>query len=71
MVISTILRNHIHTHFFLLRGPAVLAARRELSPEMEDALVTIVGQEGGKDREAAVDYLEGLRASKRYQRDVY
>jgi sulfite reductase (NADPH) flavoprotein alpha-component len=38
---------------------------------VEEALVAIVSQEGGKDRDAALEYIEGLRTTKRYQRDVY
>jgi sulfite reductase (NADPH) flavoprotein alpha-component len=43
----------------------------QMASAVHDALVAIVSQEGGKDREAAIDYVQGLQASKRYQRDVY
>jgi sulfite reductase (NADPH) flavoprotein alpha-component len=42
-----------------------------MAAAVEEALVAIVGQEGGKDRDAAIEYVDALRASKRYQRDVY
>jgi sulfite reductase alpha subunit-like flavoprotein len=42
-----------------------------MATAVHDTLIAIVGQEGGKDREAAVDYVESLQASKRYLRDVY
>jgi sulfite reductase (NADPH) flavoprotein alpha-component len=42
-----------------------------MAADVHQALVSIVGKEGGKDREAAVEYVENLQAGKRYQRDVY
>ena len=43
----------------------------KMAADVHEALVTIVGKEGGKNRDAAVEYVEKLQASKRYQRDVY
>ncbi len=42
-----------------------------MAVDVQEALVAIVCKEGGKAREAAVEYVEQLQASKRYQRDVY
>jgi sulfite reductase (NADPH) flavoprotein alpha-component len=42
-----------------------------MAADVEAALVSIISKEGGKSREAADEYLHGLHASKRYQRDVY
>jgi sulfite reductase (NADPH) flavoprotein alpha-component len=42
-----------------------------MAADVHEALIAIVGKEGGKGREAAVEYVENLQASKRYQRDVY
>lgn len=42
-----------------------------MAADVEAALISIVSKEGGKSREAADEYLHGLHASKRYQRDVY
>ena len=38
---------------------------------VHETLVDIVGKEGAKTREAALDYVNALRVSRRYQRDVY
>jgi sulfite reductase (NADPH) flavoprotein alpha-component len=43
----------------------------KMAADVHEALISIVGKEGGKGREAAVEYVENLQASKRYQRDVY
>ena len=43
----------------------------EMAADVHDALVSIVGKEGGKSREDALEYVEALQSSKRYQRDVY
>ncbi len=42
-----------------------------MAADVHAALVSIVETEGGKSREAAEAYLEDLKKSKRYQRDVY
>jgi sulfite reductase (NADPH) flavoprotein alpha-component len=42
-----------------------------MAADVHEALIAIVAKESGKDREAAVEYVEKLQASKRYQRDVY
>ena len=38
---------------------------------VHETLIAIAAEQGGKTREAAVEYVEGLQASKRYLRDVY
>ena len=43
----------------------------KMAAEVHEALISIVGKEGGKDHEAAAEYVENLQASKRYQRDIY
>jgi sulfite reductase (NADPH) flavoprotein alpha-component len=43
----------------------------KMAADVHEALVAIAAKEGGKTREAAVEYVEGLQTSKRYQRDVY
>jgi sulfite reductase (NADPH) flavoprotein alpha-component len=45
------------------------AARMAL--DVHEALVSIVQNQGGKSREAAEAYVEDLKKTKRYQRDVY
>lgn len=52
-------------HFYVC-GDASRMAR-----DVDDALVTIVGQHGGLTPEAAADYVNLLRKEKRYVRDVY
>jgi len=42
-----------------------------MAADVHEALIAIMAKESGKDREAAVEYVEKLQASKRYQRDVY
>jgi sulfite reductase (NADPH) flavoprotein alpha-component len=42
-----------------------------MAPAVHEALLDIVAQESGKGREAAEVYVAALRASRRYQRDVY
>jgi sulfite reductase (NADPH) flavoprotein alpha-component len=42
-----------------------------MAADVHEALVSIVSKEGGKSREAALEYVDNLRSSKRYQRDVY
>jgi sulfite reductase (NADPH) flavoprotein alpha-component len=42
-----------------------------MAADVHEALIAIVSKEGGKNREAAVEYVENLQSSKRYQRDVY
>ena len=42
-----------------------------MAADVHEALIAIVSKEGGKSREAAVEYVENLQAGKRYQRDVY
>jgi sulfite reductase (NADPH) flavoprotein alpha-component len=43
----------------------------DMAADVDAALISIVAQEGRKDREAAQEYVQTLRASRRYQRDVY
>jgi sulfite reductase (NADPH) flavoprotein alpha-component len=42
-----------------------------MAADVHEALVSIVEKHGGKSREAAEAYVEDLKKSKRYQRDVY
>jgi sulfite reductase (NADPH) flavoprotein alpha-component len=42
-----------------------------MAPDVDEALVTIVQCAGGRDRDAAVEYVHALRQAHRYQRDVY
>ena len=42
-----------------------------MAADVHEALVSIVEKHGGKSREAAESYVEDLKKSKRYQRDVY
>jgi sulfite reductase (NADPH) flavoprotein alpha-component len=42
-----------------------------MAHDVHEALVSIVENQGGKSRDAAEAYVEELRKSKRYQRDVY
>jgi sulfite reductase (NADPH) flavoprotein alpha-component len=44
---------------------------RRMAADVHDALVTIVSEQGDRDREGAVAYLDDLSAQRRYQRDVY
>nr|MCU0751758.1 sulfite reductase [NADPH] flavoprotein alpha-component [Akkermansiaceae bacterium] len=52
-------------HFYVCGDATRMAA------DVHEALVSIVQTEGSKSREAAESYVEDLRKSKRYQRDVY
>ncbi|TLD70997.1 assimilatory sulfite reductase (NADPH) flavoprotein subunit [Phragmitibacter flavus] len=42
-----------------------------MAHDVNEALLTVVEKQGGKSREAAEAYLEELKKTKRYQRDVY
>lgn len=42
-----------------------------MAPDVHNALVTIVEQQGALSRPAAEDYMRGLQRANRYQRDVY
>ena len=42
-----------------------------MAADVHETLIAIAAEQGGKTREAAVEYVEGLQASKRYLRDVY
>lgn len=42
-----------------------------MAKDVQEALLEVIAQHGGKDREAAEEYLNELRRAKRYQRDVY
>lgn len=52
-------------HFYVC-GDAI-----RMAADVNDALVTIVQNQSGKSREVAEAYVENLKKSKRYQRDVY
>jgi sulfite reductase (NADPH) flavoprotein alpha-component len=42
-----------------------------LAPDVHEALIRIVAEQGGRETEAAEDYVRQLAAEHRYQRDVY
>ncbi len=42
-----------------------------MAPDVNEALLDIISQEGGKNRDEANEYLRQLTRDKRYQRDVY
>lgn len=42
-----------------------------MAPDVNEALLDIISQQGGKNRDEASDYLRQLTRDKRYQRDVY
>jgi sulfite reductase (NADPH) flavoprotein alpha-component len=42
-----------------------------MAPDVNEALLDIISQQGGKTRDEASDYLRQLTRDKRYQRDVY
>ncbi|RYD40792.1 MAG: sulfite reductase [NADPH] flavoprotein alpha-component, partial [Verrucomicrobiaceae bacterium] len=42
-----------------------------MAHDVHEALISVVEFQGGKSREAAEAYVEDLKKSKRYQRDVY
>ncbi len=42
-----------------------------MAHDVNEALISVVAQQGGKSREAAEAYIEDLKKAKRYQRDVY
>ncbi|RPJ35600.1 MAG: sulfite reductase [NADPH] flavoprotein alpha-component [Verrucomicrobiaceae bacterium] len=52
-------------HFYVCGDASRMAA------DVHEALVSIIQTEGSKSREAAEAYVEDLKKSKRYQRDVY
>ncbi len=52
-------------HFYVC-GDALRMAH-----DVHEALISVVENEGGKSREEAESYVEDLKKSKRYQRDVY
>ena len=52
-------------HFYVCGDANRMAA------DVHEALVTIVEKQGGKSRDAAEAYVEDLKKTKRYQRDVY
>lgn len=42
-----------------------------MAPDVNEALIDVVAQEGNRSRESATEYLRDLAREKRYQRDVY
>jgi sulfite reductase (NADPH) flavoprotein alpha-component len=52
-------------HFYVCGDANRMAA------DVHEALVSIVEKQGAKNREEAETYVENLKKSKRYQRDVY
>lgn len=49
----------------------VCGDEKTLAVSVEQALTTIIEQQGGKTQQEARDYIQNLRAQQRYQRDVY
>ena len=52
-------------HFYVCGEAARMAV------DVHETLVSIIQNQGGKSREAAEAYVEDLKKTKRYQRDVY
>jgi len=52
-------------HFF------VCGDAKRMSKDVDAALSTIIEKEGGKSPEQAAEYVENLKKTKRYKRDVY
>lgn len=42
-----------------------------MAPDVNEALIDIISQQGKKSREDATEFLRQLTRDKRYQRDVY
>lgn len=49
----------------------VCGEAENMAPAVHAALVNVVREIGGKSEDAAEDYLQAMKAAKRYQRDVY
>ena len=49
----------------------VCGDEKAMARDVHETLIQLVAQEGGVSREAAEDYVSGLVAEHRYQRDVY
>ncbi len=49
----------------------VCGEAENMAPAVHAALVNVVREIGGKSQDAAEEYLEAMKAAKRYQRDVY
>ncbi|WP_116475725.1 assimilatory sulfite reductase (NADPH) flavoprotein subunit [Zobellella maritima] len=43
----------------------------QMAKDVHEALIELVAEHGGKNREQAEEYVDALRSAKRYQRDVY
>jgi sulfite reductase (NADPH) flavoprotein alpha-component len=52
-------------HFYVCGDAARMAG------DVHEALISIAAKHGGKSREAAGEYVENLKSTKRYHRDVY
>ena len=44
---------------------------QRMAPDVHEALIALVAKESGRGHEHAADYVQGLLAGKRYQRDIY
>jgi sulfite reductase (NADPH) flavoprotein alpha-component len=42
-----------------------------MAKDVEKAILEVISKQGGKDEDDAVEYLNELRETDRYQRDVY
>ncbi len=52
--------------YFYVCGDAL-----RMASDVHDALISVIRENGGMSREEAETYVEGLKAAKRYKRDVY
>jgi sulfite reductase (NADPH) flavoprotein alpha-component len=68
------LREHARDLFAWLEEGAhvyVCGDAARMAPDVNTALLEVVGKEGGKSAEQAAEYLQALQVAQRYQRDVY
>lgn len=68
------MREHAKTFFAWLEAGAhvyVCGDAARMAKDVDAALHDIVASAGGKTREGAVEYMQALKAGKRYRRDVY
>jgi sulfite reductase (NADPH) flavoprotein alpha-component len=58
---------------WLEEGAAVYVCgdAQHMAADVHETLISIIAKEGGKARDAAMEYVQALHKTKRYQRDVY
>ncbi|GGC82209.1 sulfite reductase [NADPH] flavoprotein alpha-component [Thalassobacillus devorans] len=58
---------------WLIEGAVIYVCgdEKHMAHDVQNALLTVLEQEGGLEKEEAEDYLSKMRQEKRYQRDVY